>query len=44
MKTKFLITALLSLFLFSLSFPVVAEGELYIDTKTVYDGMTCSYS
>ena len=44
MKTKFLITALLSLFLFSLSFPVAAESELYIDTKTVYDGMACSYS
>ena len=24
--------------------PAAAEGELYIDTKTVYDGMTCSYS
>ncbi len=45
MKIKRLITILISVLLLCLAaVPASAEGELYIDTKTVYDGMTCSYS
>ncbi|MBQ1685840.1 MAG: hypothetical protein II072_10070 [Clostridia bacterium] len=45
MKIKRLITVLISVLLLCLAaVPASAEGELYIDTKTVYDGMTCSYS
>ena len=45
MKLKRLITVLISVLLLCLAaVPAAAEGELYIDTKTVYDGMTCSYS
>ena len=45
MKIKRLVTILISVLLLLIAaVPVFAEGELYIDTKTVYDGMTCSYS
>ncbi|MBR6108461.1 MAG: hypothetical protein IKQ36_01880 [Clostridia bacterium] len=45
MKIKRLISVLFSVFLLCIAaVPAAAEGELYIDTKTVYDGMTCSYS
>ncbi|MBR5948792.1 MAG: hypothetical protein IKZ82_09155 [Clostridia bacterium] len=45
MKVKRLVTALISVLLLCIaSVPASAEGELYIDTKTVYDGMTASYS
>lgn len=45
MKIKRLITVLISAVLLCLAVvPAAAEGELYIDTKTVYDGMSASYS
>ena len=45
MKIKRLISVLFSVFLLCIAaVPAAAEGELYIDTKTVYVGMTCSYS
>ena len=45
MKIKRLISILFCVFLLCIAaVPAAAEGELYIDTKTVYDGMTCSYS
>jgi len=45
MNTKRLVTVLISVLLLLIAaVPAAAEGELYIDTKTVYDGMTCSYS
>ena len=44
MKIKRMIPALLAVLLFCITvIPVNAEGELYIDTKTVYDGMNESY-
>ena len=45
MKINRLVTILISVLLLCIAaVPAAAEGELYIDTKTVYDGMTCSYS
>ncbi len=45
MKIKRLVTILISVLLLLIAaLPAAAEAELYIDTKTVYDGMTCSYS
>lgn len=44
MKTKRLISILFSVLLLCIAaVPVNAEGELYIETKTVYDGMNESY-
>ncbi len=44
MKIKRMIPALLAVLLLCITvIPVNAEGELYIDTKTVYDGMNESY-